>query len=314
MSFYEFQNMFPDSRACIRHIASTKYGHDLQCPRCTGSQRLSSTGKLKQLYCPKCRLYVSPLSTTLMRHSKVAAWDWFYCMLIIANSTSGVTVDQLARHLGVSRLAAYRMLCLIRLHIRELNPPRPVGGPNAIVHIDETWLPNVWESSQRNGKGAIVFGIHDQHGAQCWVIPNRKRSTIIGLIEKWVASGSTVVTDSHRSYHSLNSLGFTHVSLNHTRGEWSKDGHSTAWIESYWTSLKYFLRSRNRLIKEDILPLYLAEHAFRHNAQLAGACPFRLLISAFPQIDQSLLPPGANPTLGAGGAPLATSFHIGQLC
>ena len=181
--------------------------------------------------------------------------------------------------------------------MKELYPNMCAGGPGVIVHIDETWLPNVRAVSQERRKGAIVFGIHDEHRVQCWVIPDRKKSTIIGLVERWVAAGSNIVTDQHRSYHSLKNLGFNHISLNHTRGEWSREGYSTAWIESYWTSLKYFMRSRNRFVKPDILPLYLAEHTFRHNARLAGSCPFSLMISEFPDIDQTMLPAGTNPRL-----------------
>lgn len=294
-SFYAFRDQFPDSGACLRHIAEVKFGSPLLCPRCADGHRLSSTGKQREIYCPRCRLYISPTAGTLMGHSRLPAWEWFYFLLLLANRSSGITVDHLARHMGISRLAAYRMLSLARLHICELRPIRQFGGQGEIVQIDETWLPNVRDSSQRNAKGAIVFGIHDKAGVQTCVIPNRRAATIMGLIEAWVAPGTTVITDSHRSYHALSKHGFSHVALNHCRGEWKKQGFSTAWIESYWNSLKYFMRSHNRVVKEAILPLYLAEHAFRHDARLAGACPFQRLIQAFPVIDQSRLPLGANP-------------------
>lgn len=294
-NFFEFLKQFPDSAACFRHIAVTKYGIELACPRCEGSHRLSSIGRLRQFYCYRCNISLSPTAGTLMGHSRISAWEWFYFLLLLANRTSGITVDHLTRHLGVSRLAAYRMLCLARLHITELRQMRRLGGQGEIVQIDETWLPNVVESSQRAGKGAIVFGMHDRLGVQTCVIPDRSASTIMALIDAWVSPGSTIVTDSHRSYHSLTKRGFRHIALNHSNGEWKKNGFSNVWIESYWNSLKYFLRSQNRVVKEAILPLYLAEHAFRHDARIDGTCPFQKLIQTFPMIDQAKLPLGANP-------------------
>lgn len=293
-SFYAFRDEFPDANACLRHIARVRFGPELHCPRCTNGARLSRTGKSREiLYCPSCKAEFSPTAGTLLGNSRIGIWEWFYCLLLVANQSSGATVDQLSRQLGISRLAAYRALCLIRLHICELSPARLFGGPGEIVQIDETLLPNVRRSGQEGGRGAIVLGMHDAQGVRCWVIPDRTHTTILGHTTQLISPGSIVVTDGFRSYHRLTKLGFDHVVLNHSKAQWAKDGYSTSRIDSYWTSLKYYMRSRNRSVHHSILPLYLAEHAFRHNARLTGLCPFRQLISAFPPIDRTLLPAGA---------------------
>lgn len=294
-SFYTFRDEFPDAAACLRHIARVRFGPELHCPRCVNDARLSRTGKSRDvLYCPSCKAEFSPTAGTLLGHSRIGIWEWFYCLLLVANQSGGATVDQLCRQLGISRLAAYRALSLIRLHICELAPARLFGGPGEIVQIDETLLPNVRQYGQDGSRGAIVLGMHDKQGVRCWVIPNRTHTTILGQIMPYLVPGSIVVTDAFRSYHRLTKLGFNHVVLNHSKAEWVRDGYSTSRIDSYWTSLKYYMRRRNRSVNYSILPLYLAEHAFRHNAQLAGLCPFRQLINAFPPIDRSLLPAGAK--------------------
>ena len=289
-SFYDFIERFPDSDACIRHMACVKIGQEPVCPYCERDTLFQTSYDVRKLYCRTCRKYIAHRSRTLMWRSHVCAWKWFYLLLLLANHSSGLSIDHLSRHLGVSRTAAVRMLSRARLHMREAFPMRRMGGPGEVVQIDETWLPNVYDSRQKNGKGAIIFGIHDKSGVCTWVVPDRKNSTLVELIDKWVDADSILVTDCHRSYHSLSQNGFNHIRLNHKRGEWVRGVYSMAWIESYWTSLKYFVRSRNRTVKEANLRLYLAEHAFRHNAQIEGVYPFERLISSFPDIDSPQLP------------------------
>lgn len=300
-SWFDFLERFPDEAACYRHMLDMRFGPVRACPRCGSGKRLSATGRLRSLYCPHCDLVVSATAGTLAGHSRIGLWNWFYLMLLIANRTTGMPVDAVAQQLGVSRLAAYRMLCLVRMHIARLQEADrgPVGGPGVVVEIDETWLPGVLPDNAGASSGAIVFGIYGQRGIHTQGIADRKATTLMTIIKDVVQPGSIIVTDGHRSYHGLRALGFEHIALNHRRGEWARAGYSTARIESYWTSLKYFLRSHNRTVARNTLHLYLAENAFRHNRRKGGENMFEALIARFPAIDRALLPKGAMP-LGRG--------------
>jgi len=294
-SFYDFLERFPNDAACQQHVAAMRFGSMIECPHCCNGHRLHKTRKPRELYCPRCQVYISPTSGTFASHSKIPLWNWFYLLLLVANRSTGLSVDYLARQLGISRLASYRMLCLTRLHISKLEDRRPMGGLGVVVEIDETWLPNILPSDVNKGSGAIVFGIASRGRVINKVIPDRRAETMIPLIQENVLPTSIVVTDAHRSYNPLRSLGYRHIALNHKRGEWARDGLSMAHIESYWTSLKHFLRSHNRNVKHEILPLYLAEHTFRYNLHRQGENVFEALIAKFPTIDHSQLPMGAAP-------------------
>ena len=53
---------------------------------------------------------------------------------------------------------------------------------------------------------------------------------------------SVFVTGQLRSYNFLGRLGFKHIRLNHSIGEWvNSDGCSSIGIEGYLANLKYFL-------------------------------------------------------------------------
>lgn len=296
-SISDFLERFPDNQACLLHLARARFGVELQCPHCPDGFRLAPTGRPRQVYCWSCKSVVSITADTLAGHSRISLWSWYYLLLLVANRTTGLAVDNVARQLGVSRLASYRMLCLVRMHIAKIQEQTRelIGGPGILVEIDETWLPRIVYANDPHRTGAIVFGIQSEGTIYTRVLPDRRADTLIGLIRRMVRPGSIVVTDSHRSYHSLSSHGYQHITLNHRIGEWARDGYSTANIESYWTSLKYFLRSHNRRLLSHTLPLNLAENSFRQSLRSRGENVFEALISQFPVIDRTTLPNGALP-------------------
>lgn len=293
-SIVEFQRRFPDENACHRYVARVCFGDPPRCPNCTIKNELHPYKKPRQLFCRHCQSVISPTAGRIFSNSIIPLRTWFYFLLLMANRTTGLSTDFVARHLGITRPAAFRILSVLRLHMAALSPPRRIGGNGAVVQVDETWLPSVKSSSSRMGSGAIIFGLYDQNGVQTRIVPNRRSETLIPLIEALVEPGSTIVSDQHKGYDSLSERGFRHIRLNHARAEWvNSDGYSMLGIEGYWGNFKYFMRSNNRNPKEFCLPGYLSEHAFRYNCRKQKICPFESLIEKFPIIDRSLLPPGA---------------------
>ena len=212
-------------------------------------------------------------------------------MLLISNSSKALSVSFAARHLGLSRMPAFRMLSAIRLHLSCLCQGKIQGGGGRVVQIDETWLSQVKNPLSAKGSGAIVFGIYSQSGILTKHIPNRGASVLMREVLAATHPDSIFVTDQHRSYLGLGRLGFKHIALNHSVGEWAnKEGYTTVGIESYWANLKYFLHSANLAPSVHYLHGYLGEHAFKYNCRKAGKCAFRVMIAAFPSIDKARLP------------------------
>lgn len=78
--------------------------------------------------------------------------------------------------------------------------------------------------------------------------------------------GSTIHTDSLRSYDALSSLGFTHCRVNHSRELVSPDGIHTNWIEGLFGCMKKMARKYDAGFSGiDNLHLYLAEFCFRYS-------------------------------------------------
>lgn len=83
---------------------------------------------------------------------------------------------------------------------------------------------------------------------------------------EWILPGSTIHTDCHRSYATFNDLGFTHLTVNHSRNLVGEDGVHTNWIEGIFGCLKKLIRKYDAgFTTVQKLELYLAEFCFRYS-------------------------------------------------
>lgn len=95
------------------------------------------------------------------------------------------------------------------------------GGPGKIVQVDETAL-NFKIKSHRgrspiNKTDALCIIEYEEEitGAFACVISDKKASTTIQIICQNVETNSTIYTDEHKSYSSLNNLNFNHQTVCH---------------------------------------------------------------------------------------------------
>ena len=286
-SFPDFNRRFPDDQACLDHIARARFGDPPRCPKCESSPTLHSYKIPRQLFCRSCQSVISIMAGTAFANSIINARVWFYIILLMANKTTGISTNFVARHLNLTQKASFRALKAIRTHITLLTEQRRFGAYASHVQVDEAWLPWVKIPGKSSQNGAIIFGLHDFRGVQTWIIKDRRRETLLPIIRQFVEPGSIIISDYHKGYDRLSNFGFEHIRLNHSKAEWvNPEGFSMLGIEGYWSNLKYYMRSHNRNPDESSLRGYLDEHAFRYNARKQGKCVFEELIAAFPTLDR----------------------------
>ena len=289
--FAEFSKQFPSSDSIVEHIARVRFGEKVLCPKCRSRAHLFLRLGRRLMSCSQCSFEIGVLPQTLFDNSKVPLQSWFYLMLLTSNSSNVLPVSFVERHLGVARMTAFGMVSRLRLHLEALLAGRILGGGGQVVQIDETWVREVQNPAGKSGSGVIVFGIFSDSGVITKVVPNRSANVLMQEVLTSTHPDSIFVTDQLRSYNFLGRFGLTHVRLNHSIGEWTnRDGFSTIGIESYWGSLKSFLRSVNLAPSVEYFSGYLAQHAFRFNCRQAGLCTFQKMISSFPAIDKLKLP------------------------
>jgi transposase len=123
---------------------------------------------------------------------------------------------------------------------------------------------------------------------------NVQQVTIKPIIERFVVKGTTTYTDEYDIYNRLDSWGFSHKTVCHSKGEYARDEdgdgfcevHSNT-IEGVWSLLRSWLRP-HRGISQEHLPKYLAFFQFLHNARKRG----NALLDAL--LDTILLPAPQN--------------------
>jgi len=70
-------------------------------------------------------------------------------------------------------------------------------------------------------------------------VPNRKESTLIPIIKRWIKPGTIIHSDCWKAYSKLSALGYTHVTVNHSKEFVNKESAAcTNSIESDWRHAK----------------------------------------------------------------------------
>lgn len=146
---------------------------------------------------------------------------------------------------------------------RKYNRGRLLAGDKAlssgnVTDEDDANLPD-WndehpehdDGNTDNKEDFVQFGVDDpfwrwvlgiwQSPTQCRFIrvPNRTKRTLNAVISRYVEPGSFIHTDSWGGYNDLNSLGYVHLTVNHSVNYVDPDtGAHTNDIEGAWNSIK----------------------------------------------------------------------------
>ncbi|XP_067652209.1 uncharacterized protein [Haliotis asinina] len=147
-----------------------------------------------------------------------------------------------------------------------------IGGPGTTVEIDESKFGKRKYHRGKRVDGVWVLGGIERESRQVFLtsLPDRSADTLIPIIEKYVAKGTTIITDCWKAYSKLGQLGYTHLTVNHS--EHFKDpetGAHTNTIESTWRAVKNTGLPASGTTKA-LYDSYFVEYIFRKK-YLSGA-------------------------------------------
>ena len=93
-------------------------------------------------------------------------------------------------------------------------------------------------------------------------VHNRKQKTLLPLIQKWIKPGSIIHSDCWKAYCNLNKMGYTHVTVNHSK-EFKNQSNAacTNCIESEWWHAKVYMPKYG--MHKGLHAGYLAEFMWR---------------------------------------------------
>lgn len=179
------------------------HGNDQFHWKCSGKSHRSRISMRKDSFFEKSHLRIRTILRILYYWSRDTPLQ------------SIVHETEVSQHTVIDWLNFIREVCGLHL----INNPRQIGGPGRIVSIDESKFFHRKYNRGRYRDGKWVFGgIDVEDPSRCFLVPveRRDRSTLEPLVIQHVAVGSIIWSDEWRAYSELNSLGYSHYTVNHS--------------------------------------------------------------------------------------------------
>jgi hypothetical protein len=147
--------------------------------------------------------------------------------------------------------------------------PKVIGGPGKIVEIDETLI-----SRRKYERGRVVNqvwlfgGVERGSSENCFmeIVEARNADTLLPIIQRRIAPGTTIVSDLWRAYFRIDQLpeGYEHLRVNHSLNFVNPEDPraNTQTIETSWQKLKIPLKSKYGTSR-DAYADYITEHCWK---------------------------------------------------
>lgn len=277
----QFMERFPDDDACLAHLMETRFGKELECPKCKKHGKFHRIRSEKAYGCQWCGHHIHPMVGTPFHRSHTPLHSWYYVMYLFSITRHGVSGKEIQRQLGCSYETAWRMGHEIRKYLGQIDGNGPLDGD---VECDEAYV-----GGRRHGKAgrgargkSVVFAMQNRDGEMISkVVPNASGATLQGEIKAHVVKGSTIHTDEWNGYRGIHIFGYDHSAVQHSAKEYAFEGSHVNTVEAFFGILKRSIRSTHVWVSQKHLPKYLMEFEFRQNLRKQPHLMF-LRMLAFP--------------------------------
>ncbi|MBL7745636.1 MAG: IS1595 family transposase [Chitinophagaceae bacterium] len=272
-SLNEVVTFFSSEEKCQDMLEKMRFPDGkIVCPKCgvIGAYRM---GDCKNYKCrdKKCGSRFSITVGTVMEGSKLPLSKWFTAIYLITAHKKGISSCQLARDLGIGQKAAWFMNHRIREMLRE----KAADPLSNVVEVDETYVGGKWANMSKKKRAKMVQEGKDNKTPVMGLVEREGRAklTLIGensfkdIIRLNVSENAFINTDEHLGYHGLNQEFADHAAINHSKGEFLRDGVHTNTIEGVFSLFKRMVFGIYHQISPKHLERYCDEMTYRYNSR-----------------------------------------------
>ena len=270
ISTFQLFQMFPDQESARQYLESRLWPKGVKCPHCGEMKRIHAL-KGGFYRCNACIKDFTVRPGTIFERSHIPLQKWLYAMYLLVTARKGISSLQLSKEIGITQKSAWFMLHRLREACGD-----DLAELRGIIEVDETYIGGKETAKHeckklKEGRGSVgkvgVVGLRERGGntiAKPFDHPDK--ATLHGAILDHVAIGSMIHTDDAPVYSGLDGLFYQHRSVNHSAGDYVKDGVTTNSIDSVWATLKRGIYGVYHHASPKHLGRYVNEFTFRLNA------------------------------------------------
>jgi transposase-like protein len=268
-----------------RYFEKIRWPNGRFCPHC-GADGSYEIGRRKRsvrhershrdgLYkCEDCGEQFTAMVGTILEQSHLPIRLWLMAFALMCSSKKGVSALQLQRQLGIgSYRSAWHMCHRIR-HAMDKEPMKGllgVGGGS--VQVDEAYIGGKPRKGSSSGKPRygrstekqpIVALVEKGGRVRSHMIARPDAKTLREAIRKHVDKSATIHTDEWSAYHGIGKdFAGGHQTVNHSSGEYARDGVTTNEAEAFFALLKRGIYGQFHNVSRKHLNRYINEFSFR---------------------------------------------------
>jgi len=271
LSETEFNKAYGGEEQCHAALVKWRWPNGFECPDCGGKAHCVVTRGARKLFqCNACRKQTSVRAGTILAASKLPLRLWFAAMYHLTQTKQGISSLELARRLGITQNAAWKMKHKLAQVMLERNAAKRLKGK---VQMDDAYLGG--ERSGPPGRGAegktpFVAAVETtDDGKPHQIILRRVKAFSKHALEKLASTaltpGAEVVSDGLACFAAVTKAGCTHKAIVTGSGPKAAKTPTFKWVNTALGNVKAALVATYRAVREQHAARYLAEFEYRFN-------------------------------------------------
>ena len=290
VNVFELLAIILDESRCAVIFKMSRWNGSVTCPHCK-SNDIKKYGRymshLQRYFCHICSHTFNDKTGTVLHysHMSLSCWFVFVWMFCIVSPVSGMSIREIGKKMNLQYKTVYYTTRKIMQKVSDSQNAMMLFGScecdELYMHcgmkgknyhdkiISSGRIPRRRAIKPPPGRGRfardfpMVMCYHQRKGDTIFDVPQNYLS-IADLVCKKISKGSRINTDEYKAYHSLNSLGYEHNTVNHGLKEYARGDVHTNNCECRTALLRLWM-AKHRGVNKFNLELYLKTFQFIHN-------------------------------------------------